>query len=527
MMCGTNTQVNYSLVNRVQGENVGRLSIHPNGRSPKDRFYTVVTGLCRDNKLGVYNNSIHAIGRAITERYMFNKVDGQFVRPPQTTHASFKTPELQYFQESVLSHMRRLPRLSRHDVVARYTGAKRRLYQNALDSLYRDPITRKDARLSMFVKFEKQNLEKAPRGINPRSPRYNLELGTYLKHAEKPFYKAINRAFGAHTEHTVIKGLNVSQTARVLRAKWELFTDPVAIGLDASKFDMHVSVHALLYEHQFYKSLFPGDKFLQWLLKLQLRNGGVAYAPDGKVKFSIAGTRCSGDLNTSLGNCLLMCSMVYAYARTRLVNVELANNGDDCVVFLERSDMSKFLCGLDDWFRDRGFNMTTETPVYDFVAIEFCQARPINTVNGWVMVRNHSAVVTKDAMCLIRLPNNNLFRKWMYAVGECGSNIAAGVPVQSAFYECFMRSGVKCSSKFTQHIFKNTSMMSRLVQSGRSNIITDQARVDYYYAFGITPDCQLALENYFATIVVDDWTAAVHEYTDGLYLQPGVNILQL
>ena len=94
---------------------------------------------------------------------------------------------------------------------------------------------------------------------------------------------------------------------------------------------------------------------------------GVAHCQDGRVKFSVRGTRSSGDLNTSLGNCILMCAMVWAYIRDAgLFKVELANNGDDCVVIMEREDLDIFLGGLETWFRDHGFRMGV-----DGVATEF------------------------------------------------------------------------------------------------------------------------------------------------------------
>nr|QDH88774.1 MAG: RNA-dependent RNA polymerase [Riboviria sp.] len=109
-----------------------------------------------------------------------------------------------------------------------------------MESLGRDPLVVKDSYLTSFVKFEKQDLGKAPRVINPRSPRYNLVLGKYLKFLEKRVYKGINRAFGAHTAHTVIKGLNVEESGKVVMAKWRRFGKPVGVGLDTKVRHAHL-----------------------------------------------------------------------------------------------------------------------------------------------------------------------------------------------------------------------------------------------------------------------------------------------
>ena len=305
-MYGTDTVVNETLVRRVATDRVGKLCIRRNGCSTKPRKYTVVERFGLNHNLGVFNNGVDAIARALTERYFFCKDGEGFRNVIVPKPNAFSKCYFKEFRESVGAHMPWLPRLSHQQVVDRYTGAKKRVYQDAMISLSRKPLCEQDSMLKMFVKFEKQDLGKAPRGINPRDPRYNLELGRYLKHAEKPFFKAINEAFGAHSDHTVIKGLNADKSARVLRQKWERFTSPVAVGLDAEKFDAHVSVQALRFEHSFYTDAFPGHASeLRRMLNWQLKNRGVAYAPDGRVNFEISGTRSSGDLNTSLGNCLM------------------------------------------------------------------------------------------------------------------------------------------------------------------------------------------------------------------------------
>lgn len=525
MVYGTDTQVDMRLVERVEKEQVGKLCIRRNGNQPKIRRYNIISGFGLDHNLGVFNNGVDAIARALTERYFFCKDGDEFKPTVKPITQAFNKFYFKQFKSRVLDNMAPLPRLSRQQVVDRYTGAKRRVYEEAHLSLQRKGLCEKDAHLNMFVKFEKQDLGKAPRGINPRDPRFNLELGRYIKHAEKPFFNAINDAFGAHTSHTVIKGLNADRSAQVLRSKWDRFTEPVAVGLDATKFDAHVSVQALKFEHSFYTAMFPGNKVLKRLLKWQLNNKGKAYAQDGSVNFSVNGTRSSGDLNTSLGNCLIMCGCVYAYAATRGVEVELANNGDDCVVILERSKLSKFLGGLDGWFRDRGFVMVAEEPVYEFEQIEFCQTHPIQVQTGWRMVRNHVAVLKKDPMCLIAIQNAKTYRKWLYAVGECGATLTAGVPVQQAFYEAFKRNGEKCSERFKEHIFRGSSMATRLSELTRHrSVITPEARVSYYAAYGVPPDHQIAIEKWYESGVIENWTEPEVERCD-LGLSPGLKIL--
>lgn len=520
---GSNTQLSTALRMQVRQQCKGSLCVRRNGLTAKRREYTVLTGFGPEHNLGVYNNSVDTIERAFAERYFLCK-DGEAFRPAFSVNpASFKTPALQQFKESVMSYMPHLPVLTSQQVVDAYHGPKKRVYQDALYSLGRDALTEIDSHLSAFVKFEKQDVEKAPRVINPRSPRYNLRLGKYLKHAEHKFFRGINKAFGARTRATVIKGFNSDVAAGILRDKWEVFDDPVAVGLDASKFDMHVSVPALKYEHSFYTSLFAGSSELRWLLKMQLRNKGVARAVDGTVKFSMEGTRCSGDLNTSLGNCLIMCALVWAYAHERGVDVELANNGDDCVVFMERRNLERFSDRLGEWFVAKGFAMTVEEPVDEFERVDFCQTRPVQLSTGWRMVRGLTACLTKDPMCLLSIPNDKVYKKWLAAIGNCGGVLSAGVPVHGAFYDVFARAGTECTEGMLKEVFRNRSQL-HMMRGLSSGAVDARARVSYYYAFGVTPDAQAAMERFYTTSTVRPIVTNTVD-RPWLVVNPGLNIV--
>jgi len=497
--------------------------VRRNGLSCKTREFTVLTGFGPDHNLGVYNNSVDTIERAFAERSFLCK-DGEGFRPAfEVGPSSFRTPELSAFRNKVLQAMPNLPVLTSQQVVDAYHGPKRRVYQDALYSLEKEELREIDSHLSAFVKFEKQDVAKAPRVINPRAARYNLRLGKYLKHSEHRFFEAINKAFGKRTHATVIKGFNADVSAQILRDKWDQFEHPIAIGLDASKFDMHVSVAALKYEHSFYTSLFPGNKELRKLLRWQLCNKGIARAIDGTVKFSLEGTRCSGDLNTSLGNCILMCAMIWAYAKERGVDVELANNGDDCVVFMEARDEKRFGADIPGWFRTRGFSMTVEPTVDEFERLEFCQTKPVQLSSGWRMVRNLSACLQKDPMCLLNVPNDKVYRKWLAAVGTCGGNLAQGVPVLGPFYGIFQRAGTSCSEGMLKEVFKNRSQL-QLAQGLAKGAVDANSRVSYYYAFGVLPDEQVAMERFFTSLIVDQMDTAVVERSE-LELCPGFNIV--
>lgn len=476
------------------------LRVKSNGQNAKPRTFVVVRDIGPTHTLGVYNNNIRTVERAFQERYFLCKV-GEGFEPALTVRprAYVRNQDLQRFKHIVVKSCRNAPVVSLPHVVEAYTGPKRRIYQAAMESLGRDPLVAKDSHLTSFVKFEKQDLGKAPRVINPRSPRYNLVLGKYLKFLEKRVYKGINRAFGAHTAHTVIKGLNVVESGKVVAAKWRRFRNPVGIGLDAQKFDMHTSVPALKYEHSVYTDIFPRHEELKKILRQQLSNKGTAYCEDGQVKFKMEGTRSSGDLNTSLGNCIIMCGLVYAYAAYIGVYIELLNNGDDCVVILEGCELDEFMGPLIGWFRRYGYRMTVEKPVFELEEIEFCQSKLVMVDDEPRMVRNLTNALKKDPMCLIPIQGPSVLQQWYGAVGDCGLSITSALPVLQEYYKMYQRSGKEYSLGFLQHVQKNTAHFERMRgMTKKEGAISAATRCSFYYAFGVLPAYQIELERLFA-----------------------------
>lgn len=480
-----------------------QLLVNRNGQPTKPRYYHVVTRMGPNHQLGVFNNNVASVERALLERYFMCKVNGTFHRPLAVASDAFDSPSLREFRRLVVSEVKPVaPILTLPQVVACYTGGKRKIYEKALESLYRRPLERRDANLRPFTKFEKQDLGKACRIINPRDPRYNLKLGKYLKKAEHLYFDAINKAWGETTSHTVLKGVNVYQSAAIIRQKWDRFKNPVAIGLDATKFDMHIGIVALKYEHSYYNSTFE-KRELRKLLTWQLHNKGKAYCPDGTVQFRMEGTRSSGDLNTSLGNCIIMCSLIWAMCRELGIDAELCNNGDDCVLIMESEDQQRFMSRVGDWFAKYGLRMEVEAPVHDFEKIVFCQSSPCWDGKGWRMVRDVRTCMKKDPMCLLPINNEKSLRKWMGAVGECGLALVPGIPVMREFYGAFIRAGLKATDKMKAHVFRTTSMSERIAGASGDWEPTPESRASFYTMTGITPDYQIALERYYRTLKLD------------------------
>jgi hypothetical protein len=465
----------------------------------KTKIPTDITSLRPNIKYGVFNSDINALERAVKERLLYVKNGvGEFVTPHRPSSQSHFDLCSEPFKTEFVKYVQHAAPLTKEQFLGAYGGRRRTVYNSAMISLQSFPLLRKDSYIDFFVKTEKVNFtakeDPVCRGISPRTPRYHVSLGPYIKRIEHEVYNIIAAIFGSVT---VFKGLNAAARGKQMLEHWDHFDDPVAIGLDASRFDQHVSYEALTWEHNIYKQFFIGDKWFARLLSWQLNNVGFGRVPNGDLKFKLKGGRMSGDMNTALGNCLLMCNMIYGYMKSiKVGKFRLANDGDDCVLFVERKDLWK-LQTLPDWFVKMGFDMKVERPVDVFEQIEFCQAQPILTPQGCIMVRKYPVSVSKDCLSIKPLLNEKLFRRWIAAVGEGGLSLVGGIPIVQEFYQCLLRNS-RGARPLANDPTQETGLRQLAVGMKREySKIHFETRVSFWRAFGIDPARQLAIEQVY------------------------------
>lgn len=489
-----------------------RLNLKPSQAEPKVRRYHIIGGVNgKLRTLKINNATLDTLAAALLERMYYCKVGDEFLAPPIPDQEIIRQ-RLKKFRSTLLRKFGPTPsKLTPEEFVGMFRGRKFNIYNNALSEYYDTGVLREHSVSAAFVKCEKVNPTKAPRCIQPRDPVYNIGVGRYLKHIEHRLYKAVDAVF--REKDIIIKGYNVKQIGNIVARKWGSFGNPIAIGLDATKFDMHVSENMLLWEHSIYKALYKGDKELARLLSYQVDNKGVGYCDDGKLSYKVRGRRFSGDMNTALGNCLIMCAMVYAYAEERNVPIKFINNGDDCVVFMEKEHEEGFVQDLDAWFLDMGFRMTREPTVDTLEEVEFCQMKPISTHDGWTMVRNFDTAREKDSLCLLPLNDAKAMKKWLYAVGECGLALCSGIPVMQSMYECYMRNGVASNMGNSVQMQSGARMLAVGLASKSREILPD-SRVSFFGAWGYTPDEQIALEEYYSTLTFSFSTDVVDNFDE-------------
>jgi hypothetical protein len=286
----------------------------------------------------------------------------------------------------------------------------------------------------------------------------------------------------------------------MIHSKWVSFQTPAAVGLDATRFDQHTSYEMIRYfEHLVYKQWFNDAEFNR-IISWQLENKGSGYTPDGQIKAEVKGCRMSGDMNTSSGNCLIMCCLVWAYAKRKGICCKLINNGDDCVVFMEARDVADFVDGLDAWFLELGYSMKVEQPVYEIEKIEFCQAHPVCVgPEEYLMVRNVIAALSKDSMALINADHKHSVASWCASVGEGGSAAYGDIPILGDFYRYYMRQG-EANPKWAKAYQTRGFDYLSAGMNRRHMATTEAIRYSFYVAFGILPAQQEAIEQYFENL---------------------------
>lgn len=481
------------------------------GGVAKTRRIFSLSGLSPDVDFRVHNSNIINLERAIKER-VFTVSDGEggFRPPPKPDVATF-FGRLADFKSALYKHLPSTIPVSHEEFVGMYKDRRKVIYQEAADSLVTAPIVRRDSYISAFVKAEKINFtekaDPAPRVIQPRCPRYNVEVGCYLKPIEHVIYKAIGKTFG---HSTVMKGYNAKDLGAVVEAKWKAFRNPRGIGLDASRFDQHCSATALMWEHTVYKWMCGSrgrDQFLGKLLNWQIRNKGFGRCEDGYLKYEVEGCRMSGDMNTAMGNCLLMCALVWSYAKEVDVKIQLINNGDDCVVFCEAECVPRFVERLDLWFLEMGFNMKVEDPVCELEKIVFCQTQPVWTPDGYIMVRQPHTAIAKDCFSITPLDSHGGMHKYLTVLGKGGLSLTGGIPIWQDLYQLFIgfpepennTKNIRNVRRDRQNrVVLETGMM--FLASGMDRNYTPphpQTRCSFWRAFNITPDEQESLERYY------------------------------
>jgi len=416
-------------------------------------------------------------------------------------------------------------RLSWASFVAGYKGPKLRRYTNALKKLVATGMIDRYSQTEMFVKPDSADpIVKGsydPRAIQGRHPAYNIALGAFLKPFEEWFLEIddweelLGPAPGGYWHWTmprgrlVAKGLSMPARGRLIHEKWSRLNNPIAFDCDASRFDMHVSLVMLMMEHLVYNTAYSHNPELKALLKKQLHNHGRTF---GGLKYRTNGKRMSGDINTGLGNTIIML-FIFIFFTSYLNTFYLEDgggwfngeflswngkwdficDGDDSVFFTERCNQEIFAHAFPSFAQRLGFKMTVGEPVDEIELVNFCQSNPVLVDGQYVLVRNPRKALS-GALCSKRpLRNAKEVSNHCWAVGKCELSLGQGIPIMQEFARACIRSGTPTKS-FDSVRFELSYRYWHLQHDVKPKPVSAATRVSYERAFGITVAQQLHLE---------------------------------
>jgi hypothetical protein len=344
-----------------------------------------------------------------------------------------------------------------------------------------------------------------PRGIYPRDPRFHVVFGRFVKSMEKPIYRAMSECL----KHRVVaKGLNNVARARVLRAHWDYFNSPVALKVDAHRFEAHIGRVALGWTHGLYRAMCSNERsVMEFCLRNQLEFPVVGNFGDGTVRFKMR-CRSSGDFDTGLGNTIVSVALWASYSKERGVKTRLIFDGDDGVIFLERNDLDRFLQDLPEWFQNMGFVMTVGEPVDVFEKVLFCACQPVFDGKIWVMVRSPKCGFLKDLHSCTDISEIPMRQKWLSAVGQGGIALAGDIPLYCSLYSSML--AASANARPLNHVTLESGLLiaSRMMgkDSRASGEPSMESRVSFWKAFGIQPYDQVLIEN---SLSKTDWLASL------------------
>lgn len=385
-----------------------------------------------------------------------------------------------------------------------YTGQKRVRYLRAIESLKERPINSKDACIQAFVKLEKlTDPSKDPRMIQMRGARYNVELGNYLKSFEHDLYhlKGIDNDPWFPKGRLIVKGMSNVGRAALLEQHWYSLRKPVQLSLDCSRFDGHVSEVLLRKEHRLYERLF-NDPHLRRLLAWQRRN--VCYTKSG-LKYIVNGRRMSGDMNTALGNCVLMIVMMARAMRNlglKPSQWRMADDGDDCCIMVEDEQAQLVLDGIRAQFRAFGHDLKVEGVARELSQVTLCSGRPIRVGGVRTMILNPFRAIGKSRVG-IKSRDPKFMRDYVHTMGVCQLALYKGVPVLQAHALALKRASKNMLRELPGSYLYRLAFMERpdLVVAA---VVDLDARLDFASAFGIDIETQLDVEAWFSQLTADE-----------------------
>lgn len=503
----------------------------------RPRRSTVIHGLSPEIELGSFSDSMTNVRTAVLTRVLLSQgEDGEWSLAARNAPLKGCSDVLSTYFDRVKSVAATVAGslgtnvpLSREAYALEYSGGKRKLYLAAASSLSRVPVSKRDAKIVGFLKFEKDVRSakplRIPRVISPPHERYRVETGRYVRQAEKALYKAIDEVWG---RPVVVKGANYHQVADKITSQWNRFVRPASLDCDVSKMDKNTLAEVIDKINDATASIFSGPERdeITSLLKWQLEYSAVIKSRDGTISYKMNNALTSGQVNTSLVGVAQVTAMVWTFVHHHGYDIGMVDAGDDFTIMGELETMKRVKREIGPWFKQ--FGLTLEIGVLNtcLEGIDFCQTHPVSVDGTYRMVRHPRTVASKDACSIKVLSSRKEAYKHFRSVGLGGLACFGGVPILQDFYVGLIRAAdtILSESKLTPRQVKTWRRDANRVEQEDGSMkwyghdmqekyraVSPATRDSFAQAFGYEPPEQVLIEAYYRQWSFD-WDAVQHPY---------------
>lgn len=280
----------------------------------------------------------------------------------------------------------------------------------------------------------------------------------------------------------IASGSDLNKRARVIRSMvrpgWTCFS------FDFSSFDGSLGQVATEERLAFRRFMERRGECDPWLVKT-LRTQEMMVVDTRDVKARIAKNRGSGTAGTSIGNKICALSALqWAVGRANdLKAVKYYCDGDDTLLVV-RNDQLPFMSSWRRRLMMLGLESKIENIATSPEEVVFCRAQPIDTVNGpFLCKRPLDAMMTQTNLCRHWRGDSRRFADYLATLHVGFRDVYAGVPVLGQLCKLFPMGGrvdkELLAGSGIEYLLKND-------RRKRSYLVTDEARVSFAAAFGIS-----------------------------------------
>jgi len=217
-----------------------------------------------------------------------------------------------------------------------------------------------------------------------------------------------------------------------------------------------------------------------------------------KVKVSGFFGLGSGDQDTSLVMNLLMGVLHWTLCKGLGVKVRAVIDGDDTLLVVEREKYAIVQREMTPFFLAHGFSMVAEPPVDPITSphqVVHCKSFLHWDGTEWNMVRDLRQVLSKDICTIQNLQSKADFDFFRDAKSRCGLALAGNLPVYGAFYRMLGRGATPKKRKTDGFDYRMRTWSRNMCRY--DGVITTESRISVYETYGITPEQQVALEEFY------------------------------